>query len=395
MNLTIFSTRFIIFLAGFTTWLFLVPISTYAASDILINEILPNPDSSKNETEWIEIYNSSTTDININEYILEDLSSSGSTNTYVYKNIILKGKSACYLDFSSKFNNDKDTITLKNKDGDQLDQYQYTSTIKSKSFSRIPDGENWVTNSEPSRNSVSCDSLITASPSPSPTQSSSADQSEFTITSAPSIVYTVDTINVKVQLSKFSANTQYYLKGAFAKPDTTNYFGKNKVSGNWIKNGEKYSSQPSITTDSSGNWSGNLEVMVDTEDSGFSNDGKYNLKIARYNSSGSGPDWSNKVDIDIKIKNPSPSPTPKPSPSSSIKPKASTSVKAQLKELIATRAAESKVAGVSIENTPLPDESVLVKSDSQINWPFILIGGLIFGGGAFLITQKYIKDNSP
>lgn len=72
-----------------------------------------------------------------------------------------------------------------------------------------------------------------------------------------------------------------------------------KVSGNWIKNGSSYSSQLSITTDSSGNWNNTVEIMPDSADAGFTGSGDYILKLGRYTDSGSGPVWSNEVNIKI------------------------------------------------------------------------------------------------
>lgn len=140
----------------------------------------------------------------------------------------------------------------------------------------------------------------TPTSTPFPTSSPPPSTSSFTISNIPSQINSDEVFNVSVNLSlPNNPNTNFYLKGAFKKSDSSNYFGLTKVSGNWIKNGSTYLSQYSITTDSSGNWSGNLEVKPDTEDAGYIGTDDYTFKVSRYTSSGSGPTWSNESTIKI------------------------------------------------------------------------------------------------
>ena len=142
----------------------------------------------------------------------------------------------------------------------------------------------------------------TISPSPSPSASSSPTSS-FTITSIPTQINSdesfVSTVNLTLPANP---NTKFYLKGAFKKPDTSNYFGLTKVGNSWVGNSNSYSDQLSITTNSSGSWSGNLEVKPDPFDSGYDSSGTYLFKIGRYSENGSGPNWSNEVSLNINAK---------------------------------------------------------------------------------------------
>lgn len=136
-------------------------------------------------------------------------------------------------------------------------------------------------------------------------QTPDSSTSLFTISNIHSQVNSDQSFSASVNLSlPNNPNTNFFLKGAFKKPDGSNYFGLSKVSENWIKNGSSYSSQLPITTDSSGNWSGSLEVQPDSEDSGFIGSGDYIFKVGRYTSSGSGPNWSNELTINIFQTNP-------------------------------------------------------------------------------------------
>ncbi len=142
----------------------------------------------------------------------------------------------------------------------------------------------------------------TASPTPTPTLSLPSSSS-FTISNVPSQIDSTETFNTSVNLSLYTKpNTIFYLKGAFAKSGSTNYFGLTKVGSDWIKNNSSYSKQYSLTTDSSGYWSGDLEVQPDIMDSGYEGSGDYIFKVGRYTSSGSGPTWTSEVTIKINAK---------------------------------------------------------------------------------------------
>lgn len=140
---------------------------------------------------------------------------------------------------------------------------------------------------------------VNASSSPSPSPSSSTTSS-FTLSNIPSEINSDQTFksNVNLSLSNYPS-TKFYLKGAFKKSDSSNYFGLTKVGSSWIQNGNNYSNQYQITTDSSGNWSGTLELQPDILDSGYDGSGDYIFKVGRYTDSGSGPTWSNEVNIKI------------------------------------------------------------------------------------------------
>lgn len=134
-------------------------------------------------------------------------------------------------------------------------------------------------------------------PDPTPTTSS---KSSFLISDIPSSIDSDKPFTVSVNLNlPNNPSSIFYLKGAFKKEGGSNYFGFTKVSFSWIKNGSSYSSQYQITTDSSGAWSGTLDVKPDDTDSGFTGTGDYIFKVGRYTSSGSGPTWSNEQTINI------------------------------------------------------------------------------------------------
>jgi len=232
--------------------------------------------------------------------------------------------------------------------------------------------------------------------SPSPTTSSS-----FTISNIPSQINSDQTMNVTVSLSLHgNPNTLFYLKGAFKKTEAANYFGLTKVGPAWVKNGSSYSDQLSITTNSSGAWSGNLEVEVDPFDSGYQGSGDYIFKIGRYTNNGSGPTWSNEVSVKITAKEVSGGDLDeinsifhKTSTKESPVPTKKTSVTSSNYEAKENPAAS--VAAANISPTPTPTFKVAGEKQSIV---LPLLGaGLIFAGKISIIFiylhSKKIDDN--
>lgn len=246
------------------------------------------------------------------------------------------------------------------------------------------------------------------SPTPEPTISSKTP-TIFTQSNAPNSPDSNTSFSVLVQLQNVDPNKLYYLKGAFKKDGSSNYFGKTNVGGVWVLNSQKYSSHFSITTDSSGSWTGNLTILPDSEDSGFTDSGTYIFKVARYSQDGDGPTWSNESTIQLtKI------PTPKSEDSKTSTTKTTTSNtsstsnttkpstdKSVIKTTVASKIIPSKnsntasVAGIASESatktlseSPKP-EIVAVKSSFSLNW-YIIAGSitLLLGISSFAYLAK-------
>lgn len=246
----------------------------------------------------------------------------------------------------------------------------------------------------------------TPAPTPTPTPSSvsagSSASSSFSISGIPLQVNSDQQFSVSVSLSlPNNPNTAFYLKGAFKKVDGSNYFGLTKVSGSWIKNGSTYSNQYPITTDSSGNWSGNLEVQVDSEDSGFTGSGDYIFKVARYTSTGSGPTWSNESNIQITAlentdqgstssENSSSTTTPSSSPKSVQSAKSKTTSSSQSKSYDRGVYHSASVAAAA---TTIPLASTEVKSQQKGNY-FSWIGVLMITGGILVLAFVYLRSRN-
>ncbi len=280
---------------------------SFASSTVLLNEIAPCPQAE--EKEWVELFNVSENPVDTGGWNIEEKTSTGNTLSHSLPGISLPAKSGCYFEFvSSVLNNDKETVTLKDGAGLIADEYSYTQAQPGKTFSRIPDGADWQQLTLPTKTFPNCTQLVvlpspTPTPSPQPAQTPSPSPSAsgrfFTITADTASLDSDQTLTIKISAGGLSASSVYYLKAAFFKEGSTNYFGQTLVSGDWARNGQSYLDQLRATTDAQGNLQTDLKAMADTDDSGYSGSGNYYLKVARYTSSGSGPSWSNQLSISI------------------------------------------------------------------------------------------------
>ncbi len=263
------------------------------AQSIVINEFMAKPDDN---IEWIELYNPTNQIVDLTGWKLKDGNSSTTDDLTLSGQISALG--FITFDHDKGWLNDTgtETITLLDQNSNAIDSYSYSGATSGKTYGRQPDGESWQSNLIATKGSTNGG----ASPSPSP---SSSPISTFTISGVPSEMNSTQTFTTSVNLELSSyPNTKFYLKGAFAKPDSTNYFGYTKVSGNWVKNNNKYSDQYELSTDSSGKWAGNLEVQIDALDSGYTGTDDYIFKVGRYTETGNGPTWSNVINIKINAK---------------------------------------------------------------------------------------------
>src|SRR3989344_8554602 len=147
-------------------FLFLFP-TKVLASVVVLNEIMANPLT--DEKEWIEFYNSSSSDFSAVGFKLEEKTSSGNTSVHNLGDFTVPKLGYWTFDFSSSYFNDGgDTITIKDLGGNIIDSYSYGSSTDGKSFGRSPNGGSWVVNLDPTK--ASANSTVQNTPSPTPTQ---------------------------------------------------------------------------------------------------------------------------------------------------------------------------------------------------------------------------------
>jgi len=115
-------------------------------------------------------------------------------------------------------------------------------------------------------------------------------------------------IMISASISGFTNGEKIYLKGAFYKDGSTNYFGFTKSNDSWIKNSATSLFQREVLI---GAWDNQVFVKPDYEDTGFTGAGDYKFKLGFYYLSSSGNissvNWSSN-DFNVSLSAPSPTP---------------------------------------------------------------------------------------
>lgn len=382
-------------------------------TNLYISEIMARPED---DTEWVEIYNPTTVSVSLEGWKVKDGNTQSSDDLTLSGNIEpLQFKT---FDHPKGWLNDSsdETVNLLQNDS-TVDSYSYKTASLGKTFSKI-DG-NWTADTTPSKGSANISPSPSQTPSMSPTPSPISQPSPtsqpsntptpsintkptFTISNIPQEISSSDIVTVSIQITdQSSTNTVFFLKPAFKKIDSSNYFGLTKVGDEWIKNSDSYNKNIKVTTDRHGNWSGKIEFKVDPFDSGYSGGGKYLLKVVKYTEDGTGPAWSNEHALNIIAKEIeteegtdsenfiipsykySPVPSEKTIPIPEI-PKEVYSLE-NYKIKIATLSSIASVSGVATKS----GDTNYQLSYKQIEWTPILLGGVFIAIG--LVVYFRIK----
>jgi beta-lactamase superfamily II metal-dependent hydrolase len=114
-----------------------------SAGQVRINEILPAP--SGGNPEWVELYNTTDTELDLGGCLLDDIAAEGSSSPVsIPTGTLLSAHSFWTTDFGSYFNNDGDDVRLLLNDGSTvLDSHSYSAGATDASWYRSPDGGTW------------------------------------------------------------------------------------------------------------------------------------------------------------------------------------------------------------------------------------------------------------
>ena len=107
-------------------------------AQVVINEFAPNPE---NPPDWVELFNLTDEDINLDGWILRDEATS---NMAEIKEATISAKGFYIVEVGSRLNKSKDTIFLQNDQGQVVDEYSYHENPgEGISLGRMPDGGDW------------------------------------------------------------------------------------------------------------------------------------------------------------------------------------------------------------------------------------------------------------
>ncbi len=135
---------------------------------------------------------------------------------------------------------------------------------------------------------------------------------ELTFENIPETLESSKEMPIDVTLSGVHEDASYYLRCAFFKKDSNNYFGYTKNNENiWHNTVSEYEQFYTIV----GNTTQAVSCKIDKDDSGYKGEGEYFFKLGRYTQGGS-LSWSDQIEtIDIfEAPTPTPSLTPTPTP---------------------------------------------------------------------------------
>lgn len=149
----------------FFALLLIVLIIPPSTSALVINEFVPNANP-----EWVEFYNNDATTTDLSNYYFDDdtdfNSDSGSSSKIALSGLLNSGQT-CFRDLSTMLNNDGDTPTLFKADSTLVDSYNYASSSAGLSYSRVPDGAEWMVAQTPTKSTQNCQDLApTSTPVP-------------------------------------------------------------------------------------------------------------------------------------------------------------------------------------------------------------------------------------
>lgn len=113
-----------------------------STGQVLINEVLPAPSSGSEE--WVELYNTTASTINIGYCYIDDIAA-GSTAYQIPAATIIPSHGFWTLDRTTYFNNAGDEVRFLMEDGNTvLDVYSYGNTGSNLSWYRFLEGGNWA-----------------------------------------------------------------------------------------------------------------------------------------------------------------------------------------------------------------------------------------------------------
>lgn len=219
-------------------------------------------------------------------------------------------------------------------------------------------------------------------------------------------------IIISASMSGFTNGEKVYLKGAFYKEGSTNYFGFTKSNDSWIKNSATSLFQREVMV---GVWDNQLFVKPDYEDTGFAGAGDYKFKLGFYYLSSSGNvssvNWSSN-DFNVLLFAPSPtpeeeeeeesessttksssskSPTPSKSLSSSTAPSKSMGTFAKIAQRVKTASEYAKIKPITKEEKEKKTEVLGAREERSSSLIFLIGIGLVIIALA-IFTRQVLKD---
>lgn len=338
------------------------------SAQVVINEFYPKSE------EWVEFYNTSESAVDLSSYYFDDDTDFASDlHSSAIKPLsgILPIHSVCYLSLSGYYlNDDGDSPTLFDSSGVNKDSYTYSVVTIGKTYSRKPDGGNWLENQDPTKSPVECISLLpqptptpTVAPTPTPTNAKATYQINDAKDSSGNVLSSVKIYIDGSYTGNYTHETYTFCDGCTC--------GTNKVAcgfGNHNFRLEKSDYQ---------DWK---------EDRNITSGNNYSVDPVMYKISSATPSPT-----------PTATPTPTITPKQSIKPSPTASATGEAEDATIKPEILGLVAATDdVDDNQSTNAGKMKNKVPSFAYVFLFLGAIICGVGAFLFyRQKSIDENNP
>ncbi len=133
----------------------LEPIKPYPVG-VIINEIMPNPQGADETDEWIELYNSNTSDVDLSSWQIQDIAGTITTYTIPQNTKILANSFLVFKRPETKImlNNDEDGLNLLTPDKKIIDSMTFSKAPLGQSYNKVNSAWQWSTTSTPGTKNI-------------------------------------------------------------------------------------------------------------------------------------------------------------------------------------------------------------------------------------------------
>ncbi len=125
-------------------------------SGLRINEILPNPEGPDAEEEWIELYNNSQQDLNLDGFVLDD--GEGGSDPFTFFGYTIQAQEHLIIlrvESGLTLNNTADSVRLFDPEGKLVDEVSYSGANQGFAYARVDDSEwQWLPYISPGEDNV-------------------------------------------------------------------------------------------------------------------------------------------------------------------------------------------------------------------------------------------------
>ena len=169
---------------------------------ILINEVFPAPSSGP---EWVELYNTSDTAVDVSGWRIDDDTPGGTQTTIPTGSIVAPHAVLAVAINTAILNNTGDSAVLLDASGAQVDRIDFGAMKSTESMARIPDGATFIVKGAPSIGALNATTTATATLTAIPATATTVPSA--TATTIPSNTATTIPSNTATTIPSNTATT--------------------------------------------------------------------------------------------------------------------------------------------------------------------------------------------